>query len=56
MKKQRIDEWLVEREYFESLDEARRYIMAGKVLNEHERIHSGAEKSIPLMLKSESKG
>ncbi|ULG73409.1 TlyA family RNA methyltransferase [Macrococcus brunensis] len=56
MKKQRIDEWLVEREYFESLDEARRYIMAGKVLNEHERIHSGAEKINPADAKIRIKG
>lgn len=44
MKKQRIDAWLVEREYFDSTDEAMRYIMAGKVFNGHERIHSAGER------------
>lgn len=44
MKKQRIDEWLVEREYFDTKDEAMRYIMAGKVFNGHERIHSAGER------------
>lgn len=56
MKKQRIDDWLVEREYFDTLDEARRFIMAGKVLNEHERIHSGAEKINPAEAKIRIKG
>ncbi|GGB05051.1 TlyA family RNA methyltransferase [Macrococcus hajekii] len=56
MKKQRIDEWLVERDYFDSTDEAKRYIMAGKVLNEHERIHSAAEKINPETVKIRIKG
>ncbi|TDM04322.1 TlyA family RNA methyltransferase [Macrococcus carouselicus] len=56
MKKQRIDEWLVEREYFDSADEAKRFIMAGKVLNGHERIHSAAERINPAEVKIRIKG
>jgi 23S rRNA (cytidine1920-2'-O)/16S rRNA (cytidine1409-2'-O)-methyltransferase len=56
MKKQRIDEWLVDHEYFETTDEAKRYIMAGKVFNEHERLHSAAEKINPETVKIRVKG
>ncbi|KAA1040131.1 TlyA family RNA methyltransferase [Macrococcus equipercicus] len=56
MKKQRIDDWLVSHEYFDSVDEAKRFIMAGKVFNEHERIHSAAEKITPETVKIRVKG
>ncbi|TDM13165.1 TlyA family RNA methyltransferase [Macrococcus lamae] len=56
MKKQRIDEWLVGHDYFDTIDEAKRYVMAGKVFNEHERIHSSAERINPETVKIRIKG
>lgn len=47
MKKIRIDDWLVEHDYYESRDIAKRAIMAGLIFNDNIRIDTAGEKINP---------
>lgn len=56
MKKIRIDDWLVLESYFDTTEEAARYIMAGQVIVNDERVHSRAEKFDPERINARIKG
>lgn len=51
MKKIRIDEWLVEHDYYETKDAAMRAVMAGLIFNDNIRIDTAGEKINPATAK-----
>lgn len=51
MKKIRIDEWLVEHDYYETKDAAMRAVMAGLIFNDNIRIDTAGERINPLTAK-----
>lgn len=51
MKKIRIDDWLVEHDYYETKDAAMRAVMAGLIFNDNIRIDTAGEKINPITAK-----
>ncbi|WP_414042959.1 TlyA family RNA methyltransferase [Macrococcus animalis] len=51
MKKIRIDEWLVDHDYYETKDTAKRAVMAGLIYNDNIRVDTAGEKIDPVTAK-----